>query len=124
MVANRSLERVNSLFTTIKDQSPIIEKSDVIYEIKCVDYEKLFIGITSWDLKYRITTHKSDTKPRSATCALAKHVEDTGHVPDFKNVRILDNEFKCFKRSFVEMAHIHCHSNTMSKNPIHRIYLL
>lgn len=106
-VAYRSIKTVKNLFSKVKDRTPVLQQSGVVYCISCVNCSRSYIGQTSRVLKDRITSHKSDIRRRTGACALTRHVNETGHHMDFKNTTILDKERSCFRRTFLEMVRIH-----------------
>lgn len=52
----------------LKDKIPTLKKSNVVYQISCLDCNKTYIGETSRNLETRINEHRRDTvkkKPAS-----------------------------------------------------------
>lgn len=88
--------------------------SDIIYQINCVTCHSKYIGQTSQTIKQRITLHKSDIKLRPDRCALASHVNETGHHIDFDNPKILAVESNHNKRLFMEMCFINNSDNSLN----------
>jgi len=62
-----------------------------VYEINC-DCGLCYVGTTKIALKTRIKEHISDIEKKKETTALAQHVAEKGHKPDFQNVKVLDRE--------------------------------
>jgi len=94
-------------FTKIKDKTTKFETSGVVYEIRCMDCNKIYIGQTGCKLKNRISKHKSDINTKKEFASeLAYHSIINGHKFDFENTRILDIEQMTNKRLFLEMIHI------------------
>lgn len=92
-----------------------MEKSNLIYKIKCTGdnnnkCEQEYVGTTKNKLKTRISGHKSDLRCRNNSAmqktALASHCVNSGHLPDFDNVQILQREEHYNKRLTSEMLHI------------------
>lgn len=92
-----------------------MEKSNVIYEIKCKgdgnsNCNKVYIGTTKNKLKNRLAGHKSDIKLRSRNLtqktALAEHCAAYKHEPDLERVRVIDSETNYRKRMTLETLHI------------------
>lgn len=105
-VAKNNLLTNRTLFSNLKDRIPITQKSDVVYEIVCSTCERSYIGQCSTSLKQRISLHKSDSRLRPNRCALASHINTTGHQINYEDVRILSTERKYNKRVFLEMCFI------------------
>ncbi|XP_037826543.1 uncharacterized protein LOC119614495 [Lucilia sericata] len=103
------------LFNNMKSKLDKLDKSNLVYEIKCNGDEtnicqKVYVGTTKTKLRTRLSSHKSDLrtldKPLNQKTALAAHCAITGHQPDFEKVRILAGENNHTKRYLQEMLHI------------------
>lgn len=93
----------------IKDITPKLNRSNLVYLIPCNHCHLKYIGTTKQLLKNRISQHKSDVKPpirNSQATTLCQHSFDTGHTFKFDQVKILDSEQHYKNRLFLEMAHI------------------
>lgn len=112
--ALKNLKTVKLLFSKIKDRTPLMQLSSVVYEIRCLDCQGCYIGQTSRNLGGRITSHKSDIRRQVVSCALAKHQVESGHRIDLENVKILDTERNLFKRTFIEMIRISQKQNAIN----------
>jgi hypothetical protein len=97
---------INSLYSKVKDKTPLLFNSNVVYSIPCLDCEKRYIGQTSQLLRSRLYGHKNDCKHDKISCALVDHSISMNHQFDFNNVKILDSERNYRKRLFLEMLHI------------------
>lgn len=71
--------------------------------------------MTGRNLKHMSTSHRTDITRRNDACALSPPVYSTQHKPDFINIEILDKESNPYKRSFLEMVHIHKNPQSMNK---------
>ena len=78
----------------------------MVYSVPCSDCELKYIGQTSQQLKQRLTQHKSDISQINKNCALAIHCRTLKHTMQFDNAKILEQETRTNKRSFLEMIHI------------------
>lgn len=112
--ALKNLKTVKLLFSKIKDKTPLMQLSSVVYEIKCLDCQGCYIGQTSRNLGGRVTSHKSDIRRQVVSCALARHQVESGHRIDLENVKILDTERNLFKRTFIEMIRISQNQNAIN----------
>ena len=113
-VAQYNLVTNNCFFRNKKDRLSSDLISNVIYQINCNTCHSQYIGQTSQTIKQRIVLHRSDTKLRPDRCALANHVNKTGHHMDFENPRILALENNHNKRLFMEMCFINNSDNSLN----------
>lgn len=113
--AVRNLMTMNGLFTKTKDKAETLEKSNVVYKIKCNNCTKVYIGQTSRSLKSRITSHRSDIRLKKNTCALAEHSIENDHQPNYEEVQVLDTHASYNKRCFLEMSRILQEPSSMNK---------
>lgn len=114
-VAHKTNNNLRTIFSNIKSKIPLIEKHNVVYEIKCDGNSgetcgKVYVGTTKNKLKTRLSAHKSDMKLRNNNLmqktALANHCKINNHSPNLDNVRILQRENNYNKRMTSEMLHI------------------
>lgn len=117
VVARKTIKSVEKVFSKLKDKTKLLNNSNVVYEIKCLTCEKVYLGQTSQNLRNRISLHKSDIKGNKQRCALTTHVIDNTppHKMDFDNIKILDKEQNLCKRSFLEMVYIYKKQNNINK---------
>ena len=113
--ALKNIKTVDRLFTKTKDPVPTLERSAVVYNIKCSDCQLEYIGQTSQTLKSRLTAHRSDIRREKKSCAMAEHSITTNHLPNYDDVSILDHSNSYKKRTFMEMARISQNPNAMNK---------
>lgn len=126
-LTHKPLLKIKSLHAKIKDPTPTLECSNIIYKIDCGQCNKHYIGQTSQYLKSRIALHKSDTRLRPERCALANHSKTNNHNFKFDNPKILHNETNYTKRIFLEMYYIHLNqkntiNNRQDTNNLDKIY--
>lgn len=110
-IAYTSNKTLRHLFTREKPKIDKMKADNVVYEITCQGNEsemcnKVYIGTTKRMLGTRIAEHKSDVNKGKKTTALAQHVQETGHKPDFNGVKIVDREKKVNKRFTLESLRI------------------
>lgn len=76
-----------------KDKIPKMSKSKVVYEQKCNNCDKVYVGQSSRKMKERVGEHKNNI---NQSCyrqnSLTKHRIDTSHLIDFDNPSILHQE--------------------------------
>ena len=89
--AHRANQTLSGLYTNTKDKVSKDEQSNVVYEISC-SCEGKYVGTTKRMLKTRINEHKLDIENKKNGTALAQHVLENKHKPNFDDVKILDKE--------------------------------
>ena len=114
-IAIKNRKTVGTVYSNLKDKIPVINRSNVVYQLNCKDCEGIYIGHTSQLLKNRMAGHKSDCKHNAERCMLAKHVQEKDHQINYNEVKILCQEPMYQKRLFHEMYHIYTQQNTMNK---------
>lgn len=113
-LAFKTENKVNKLFTKLKDKTNKDDKSNIVYQIPCSgdgtnNCNKVYVGTTKNKLKTRLATHKSEHKRNNNSepkTALAAHCRKHGHTADFNNIKILAEESNYKKRLITEMLHI------------------
>lgn len=108
-LAYRMSNKMNMLYTPLKDIVLTNQQSDVVYEIKCEQCSKVYIGETSQKLHKRLYQHGYDcrnTSGKEPNTALAQHSKALKHTFDFDNARILHKEKNSSKRKIFEAMHI------------------
>lgn len=84
-----------------------LNKTGVIYKIKCNDCECVYIGETKRSLYMRIKEHQYYVKKNKKTSVLATHSNKCNHTFNFENVEVIDEEPNWHMRITSEMLHIH-----------------
>lgn len=93
------------MHTVIKRKIGVMHRKNVVYRLQCSSDKFYMVQITQV-LKRRIAEHKSDVNVKLQACALAKHINETNHVPKYNEVVILDYEPSTLRRNLVEMCYI------------------
>lgn len=118
--------KISHLYSQIKDKTPTLFKSDVIYEIPCDGCQKTYIGQTSQWLKQRLSLHKSDCRTHKKRCALVDHHLETGHTFTIDKVKVLKQESNYKSRLFMEMCFINKNKESINfksdTNQLNTIY--
>lgn len=104
-----------SLFSNLKDKTPKLLRSDLIYRIPCsCGYN--YTGTTNQWLKSRIYQHKYNISIQNANhSALCSHVIQTSHTPLWDEVKIVKHESHEKKREILEMIEIKRTKNCLNK---------
>ena len=87
----------------IKDSTPLLQTSNVVYSIPCMTCSRVYIGQTGRLLGTRIKEHKAAVKhAKTEESAVAEHVWVDKHQMDFQSVSILAREPILRKRLTLE----------------------
>lgn len=108
-IALKSNHCYKQIKSVTKDQPPLTDQTNLIYNIPCTACELSYVGQTSQYLKKRIDQHKICTR----RTAVFIHKEERGHTLDFDKVEVLQREPHKRKREFLEMLHIN-NKNTIN----------
>ena len=111
----------------MKDSIPSMEQRDVVYCIKCLDCEQVYVGQTGRQLKTRITEHKRcGARPPKNPLELDKLERDSaiavhglleGHNIDYDNPSILERGLHSHgQRCVAEAVHITRHIKNVNRN--------
>jgi hypothetical protein len=106
-VAHKPTNKLKSIFTTHKDQTDLLDKHNVIYQIPCKDCEKVYIGETSKTVKSRITEHKNAIKREDSRSLPAAHVINNDHSFDWTKTTVLSHANTREARELKEAWHSH-----------------
>lgn len=129
-IAPKNINTVRGLFTRVKDRVPAENQHNVIYTIPCSDCRASYIGMTTQQLKNRMSGHRSSlnalkklTRDRHTNqdaiaslkekTALVKHTAEEDHNFSLERVRILDRHKHASGLAILEACHI---TNTETVN--------
>ncbi|XP_037028790.1 uncharacterized protein LOC119069023 [Bradysia coprophila] len=91
-----------SIFSRVKDKTPILQQAGVVYEIPCT-CEKRYLGMTGQLLGKRTYQHKHAIETGDeGHSGLCEHAIQTGHKPRWSGVRIVYKENNWKKRAILE----------------------
>ena len=116
-IASKSNHTVRSFLPPLKDPIPMLQRSQLIYQIPCGTCNFVYIGQTKNSLEKRLKQHKYDVKKHNvANNSLANHVysECPGHVINWEQAQIIGNESKWRARTLKESCHIQNNSRSMN----------
>ena len=85
---------------------PIELQSDIIYEIPCNDCDKCYRGETARWMMERMKEHKRDIQNMKVKNCVSKHFLEDGHLPNFKQKKILAKESNWMLRRIKENLYI------------------
>ena len=101
-VAFKTSKTIGEMFSFKDKVTNILEKSLVVYKIKCKQCKAEYIGITERILGIRVKEHKKNT-----LSSVKKHeLDNPGHQMDYENVEVIDNANNDFKLRMKELLHI------------------
>ena len=105
-----SNKNLRDLLSSTKSRQPVLQTSNVIYQIPCKDCSATYCGQTSRPLNKRITEHERYTRPAYSqatdlqqSSALAQHAHASGHQIDPSsavNTAIKSFQTDCLLRVF------------------------
>ncbi|XP_062550409.1 uncharacterized protein LOC134215193 [Armigeres subalbatus] len=121
-IARRNFKTTKSLLKPVKDPVLPYDQHNVIYNIPCNDCDQVYIGMTTNNLKKRISGHRSDINKISkspennihAKTALIQHMINNQHTFDLDNTQIIDRTFRQTALPILEMCHIQNTPNTVN----------
>ncbi|XP_055680320.1 uncharacterized protein LOC129788370 [Lutzomyia longipalpis] len=98
-------------FTNMKDRTPLLEKSNVIYRIPCGGCRKYYLGRTSRKLGTRISEHERSTRDFSKMASsLVSHMREEHHNFAFNEVSVVDSTNRSHQLNYMEAFHINAHN--------------
>ena len=108
-------QKIAKLRAPFKEKTELFQKSNVVYEIKCNNCEKSYVGETQRHLVERITEHKRAVKVEDDRYATFIHTKETGHTMDFEKPKILGLGKSNRHRELLEAAHITSNKNSLNQ---------
>ncbi|XP_067616604.1 uncharacterized protein [Eurosta solidaginis] len=114
-IAHKPSNTLKQFFNKTKSTIPNMDKSNVVYKIPCKGKveeacNSIYVGTTKSKLKTRLSQHKSDLKQchqqNNHKTALMAHCAASGHIPNFDETKIMQQEQHYSKRFTLEMLHI------------------
>ena len=82
-VYHKPINTLRSMLVHPKDTTPKLNRTGVIYEIKCQTCYNIYVGETRRTLGKRLDEHK-----KSTSSAINEHMSNTGHTMDLNGARI------------------------------------
>lgn len=113
-IANKPTNKLNDVFSKLKDPIHILKSDNVVYEFPCV-CGKVYIGQTGQILNKRLCQHKNNIKNKIEKSAVVEHYKKQEHEYNFDKVRVLHKEKNWQKREFLEQAEIYLNHKTINK---------
>jgi hypothetical protein len=108
----RCVNKLDKFVKAHKDRNKKTECNNVVYKLKCKDYNASYVGQTKRKLKTRIKEHMNNIKlDTPKLSAISEHRIQKNYTFDWENVEILDFESNYNKRLISEMIHINEQQN-------------
>jgi len=105
-IALKPKNKLRTHFSKLKDKTMKNEKSNVIYQVKCNDCAKIYIGQTGRKFTERLKEHNRYIRNNNPLSGLAMHAIEKNHTFNFNEAKILSNETNKFKRETKEALEI------------------
>ncbi len=97
-------------FSGTERPSPHLDKSGVVYKVKCSDCPSSYVGETARPLRSRITEHHRESSP------VGLHSRQERHRVEFDEVQILDRDQGWFRRGVKEAIHIELEGSDLNRD--------
>ena len=105
-VCHRPVNKLRFFFPSPKDKIPNDSRCGIVYNIKCDDCTKVYIGQTKNSLATRLGQHRAALRlMQPEKSALAEHSIVTGHKINWADPRIVERESRWHQRLFLESWH-------------------
>jgi len=99
--------KLNKFIKVQKDPLPSSARSNVVYQIDCLECDASYVGQTKRVLQTRVGEHRSHIRRNSAQLSvITDHRLQAGHDFNWDNVKVLDQESNYYKRLISEMIYI------------------
>ena len=106
-LAMKPSNSLSSKLQNVKDKIPDIEKSSVVYKIKCRDCDSCYIGETGRQLGTRILEHRSNVRSLYNRSQLVEHITSHNHSIDYDGASRLAKHKHDRSRKILEACHTH-----------------
>ena len=104
-VAFQAPRTIEKLFPFKDGVKNVLDRSLVVYSLKCGKCEEEYIGKTERLLGYRIKEHRSDCASNNSACKRHER-SNHNHKIDYDNVEVLDSADTDHKLRIKELLHI------------------
>ena len=92
------------------------KQDGAIYKIPC-ECSKVYIGETGRAMQDRIKEQDRDIRlARTQTSTVSEHANETGHLPIWKEVKVIDRDPHWYTRRVKEAIHIRLHPNNINRD--------
>ena len=99
-----------------KDALEPTKQDGVVYKFPC-GCGKVYIGETERAMQDRIKEHDRDIPLAcTQTSAVSEHANETGHLPNWKEVKFIDRDPHWYTRRVKEAIHVRLHPNNINRD--------
>ncbi len=109
-VHTRPMNKMRDILVAPKDPTSHLDRSGVVYKVKCNDCTSAYVGETARPLRSRISEHHRDSSP------VGFHARQELHRVEFDEVQILDREPGWFRRGVKEAIHIEVEGSDLNRD--------
>ena len=109
-IAQSSGIKIGDLITTKKKREE--NKQSVVYEIPCSQCDSKYVGETSRGIRKRTNEHKQDIRMHKTSNSLVLHIDETGHLPNWDEVKVTHSDLDKKSRKLTEAAIITSNDKT------------
>ena len=102
----KSHHTLREKLTRVKTPRPDLLKRSVVYEVPCLDCEKVYVGETKRNLKQRLMEHKGAVRREDRKNGIATHAWDEDHRVNWQEARVVTVEPSYWKRRMREALRI------------------
>jgi hypothetical protein len=99
-VHSKPINTIRSKLVAPKDRTKKMDKSGVVYQLKCSECDEDYVGETERKLQKRVSEHHKHSSP------FGEHLLEHSHHLENDNIRVLDREQRWFQRGVKEAIYI------------------
>ena len=108
----KSHHTLREKLTRVKTPRPDVLKRSIVYEVPCLDCEKIYVGETKRNLKQRLMEHKGAVRRQDNKNGISTHAWDEDHRVNLEEVRVVTVEPSYWKSMMREALRIQSVGNT------------
>ncbi|XP_024887386.1 uncharacterized protein LOC112464565, partial [Temnothorax curvispinosus] len=97
-------KKLDRIINSGKDRLASVKRTELVYEINCLNCEACYIGQTKRNLETRIKEHRADIKKHPSNhSVVSKHKTSWNHNFNWSRTKVLHSEKHFKKREIAEM---------------------
>ena len=105
---------IRSFFNkSLRTNISVLQRSNVIYMMRCSDCSACYIGKTKRKLHNRVCEHRAALKGRGFSC-IAEHSLRAGHRISWTNVEVIGSDYSDIRLLYKEIFLIEKHKPTIN----------
>ena len=114
-LSNKPSNLVKSKLSKLKDNTPLLDKANVVYKISCQDCSNIYIGETGRQLATRLKEHQKDIRDKRLLSHVASHSLMNNHRFDFNSSQVLHQCNSVGSRKLLEAYYTHNTNDTINR---------